>query len=225
MTKAPLPSAMRLYGTRSERLYINQSERERLIALAEDKEPSLKAFVLTLIYTGCRISEALELTESSLQKDGGILSIRTLKRRTFHMREIPVPPQLVSALEEHLRHKGGHLALSKTENYEKANPEPEKQSFPKNQNNIPLWQNEAGEPINRITAYRWIKEIMREANIHGACASPKGLRHGFGIHAVSSGVPLTLVAKWMGHSSIKTTAIYTNAVGEEERRLAGRMWG
>ena len=65
---------------------------------------------------------------------------------------------------------------------------------------------------------------MREANIHGACASPKGLRHGFGIHAVSSGVPLTLVAKWMGHSSIKTTAIYTNAVGEEERKLAGRMW-
>ena len=136
MTKAPLPSAMRLYGTRSERLYINQSERERLIALAEDKEPSLRAFVLTLIYTGCRISEALELTESSLQKDECILSIRTLKRRTLHVREIPVPPQLVSALEEHLRRKGGHLALNKTENYEKANPETENQSFPKNQNNL-----------------------------------------------------------------------------------------
>ena len=217
---------MRLYGKRAERLYINQSERERLVALAESKDPSLKAFVLTLIYTGCRISEALELTENSLQTDDGILSIRTLKRRAFHMREIPIPPQLVSALCDHIHcRKGGPLALSKTKTPEKAYPETENQFFPKSQINTALWQNEEGDPINRITAYRWIKEIMREANIHGACASPKGLRHGFGIHAVSSGVPLTLVSKWMGHSSIKTTAIYTNAVGREEREMAGRMWG
>ena len=65
---------------------------------------------------------------------------------------------------------------------------------------------------------------MREANIHSACASPKGLHHGFGIHAVSSGVPLTLVAKWIGHPSMKTTAIYTNAVREEERKLTGKIW-
>ena len=189
-------SEMRLYDQSAQRLYVNQSERARLFAVAESKPPALKALVLTLLYTGCRLSEALELTTESLQAREGILSIRTLKRRRHHMREIPVPPQLVAALSDQIGHR--HHTL--------------------------LWQSKDGQAINRITAYRWVKAIMREAHIHGQHASPKGLRHGFGIHAVSCGVPLPLVSKWMGHANIKTTAIYTNAVGVEEREMAGRMW-
>jgi hypothetical protein len=30
--------------------------------------------------------------------------------------------------------------------------------------------------------------------------------------------------KWMGHSKIETTAIYANALGEEQRQIAERMW-
>ncbi|WP_296583951.1 tyrosine-type recombinase/integrase [Xanthobacter sp.] len=55
-------------------------------------------------------------------------------------------------------------------------------------------------------------------------ASPKGLRHAFGVHAVRSGVPLILVQKWLGHEDIATTAIYTNVLGPEEREIAERMW-
>ena len=65
---------------------------------------------------------------------------------------------------------------------------------------------------------------MAQAGIVGLQVTPKGLRHGFGIHAIASGVPLNMVQKWMGHADIKTTAIYTNAVGLEERELAERMW-
>jgi integrase/recombinase XerD len=32
----------------------------------------------------------------------------------------------------------------------------------------------------------------------GPHRSPKGLRHGFGVHAISSGVPLNMLGKWMG---------------------------
>jgi integrase/recombinase XerD len=42
---------------------------------------------------------------------------------------------------------------------------------------------------------------------------PKGLRHGFGVQAVSAGIPLNLVQRWLGHSQLSTTAIYANAVG------------
>lgn len=78
--------------------------------------------------------------------------------------------------------------------------------------------------INRITAYRWIKAVMMEANITGPHATAKGLRHGFGIHAVRSGIQLNMLQKWMGHASIQTTAIYANAVGREEMELARKMW-
>lgn len=83
---------------------------------------------------------------------------------------------------------------------------------------VQLWN------VNRTTAYRWIKAIMEQAGIVGPQACPKGLRHGFGIHAIQSGIQITMLKKWMGHTSVETTAIYANAVGPEERMLARRMW-
>jgi site-specific recombinase XerD len=65
---------------------------------------------------------------------------------------------------------------------------------------------------------------MERAEIVGPQASPKGLRHGYGIHAVRSGVQLHMLQKWMGHASMTTTAIYVNAVGDEELEIADRMW-
>ena len=58
----------------------------------------------------------------------------------------------------------------------------------------------------------------------GPHASPKGLRHGFGVTAVSKGIALNMVQKWLGHSQLTNTAIYANAVGEEEQNIASKMW-
>ena len=66
---------------------------------------------------------------------------------------------------------------------------------------------------------------MRGARLDGPHASPKGLRHGFGVAAVTAGIPLNLVQKWLGHAQLTTTAIYVNAVGAEEHDIARRMWG
>lgn len=77
---------------------------------------------------------------------------------------------------------------------------------------------------SRATAWRRVCFVMDAAGIQGMHATPKGLRHGFGIRAVTAGVPLNLTQKWMGHANIATTAIYTNATGPEEREIARRMW-
>lgn len=79
-------------------------------------------------------------------------------------------------------------------------------------------------PWSRMTGYRRIREVMDSAGIVGEHASPKGLRHGFAVQAIQANVPLTLVQRWLGHADIKTTAIYTSAMGAEERSLAARMW-
>jgi site-specific recombinase XerD len=39
-----------------------------------------------------------------------------------------------------------------------------------------------------------------------------------------SGIALNMVQEWLGHAQLTTTAIYVNAVGEEERLIAMRMW-
>jgi len=79
-------------------------------------------------------------------------------------------------------------------------------------------------PWSRMTGYRRIVEVMEKARIRGNCATPKGLRHAFGIRAIQSGVPLNLVQRWLGHADMKTTAIYTSATGPEERAIAARTW-
>jgi integrase/recombinase XerD len=77
---------------------------------------------------------------------------------------------------------------------------------------------------SRTTGWRRVREVMAAAAIGGVCATPKGVRHRFGIKAVTSEVPLNMTQKWLGHTRLATTAIYTDAIGPEEQRIAERMW-
>jgi integrase len=65
---------------------------------------------------------------------------------------------------------------------------------------------------------------MGSAQITGPHATPKGLRHGFGIAAVEAQVPLHLIQRWLGHAQLSTTVLYLEAVDAEERNVARRMW-
>jgi len=77
---------------------------------------------------------------------------------------------------------------------------------------------------SRTTAWRYIKRVMRTAGITGMSAMPKGLRHAFGVKAFQCNVPPRLVQRWLGHTSMHTTAIYADVSGPEERAFAARMW-
>lgn len=79
-------------------------------------------------------------------------------------------------------------------------------------------------PWCRQTGWRRIKRLMAEAEIHGPQASPKGLRHQFGLRNAENSIPPATTQRWMGHAKPQSTAIYQQAVGEEERTLARRLW-
>lgn len=79
-------------------------------------------------------------------------------------------------------------------------------------------------PWSRGHGWRIIVRLMAEAGITGPQACPRGLRHHFGVNAVTHRVPESILQRWMGHASIRTTSIYTFAMGPEERALAARMW-
>lgn len=80
-------------------------------------------------------------------------------------------------------------------------------------------------PYGRTWGWKLIKRVMYDARIMpGPHACPKGLRHGMGVHAVLSNVPITFVKRWLGHSRLSTTEIYLEAIGPEEREIAERMW-
>jgi integrase len=58
---------------------------------------------------------------------------------------------------------------------------------------------------------------MAAAGVSGAPAMPRGLRHSFGVNAFQSNVPPNLVQRWLGLASLRTTSIYGDVIGPEER--------
>ena len=78
--------------------------------------------------------------------------------------------------------------------------------------------------FRRTYAWSRVKAVMRAAGIGDQQCKPKALRHGFAVDAVLNGVPLNIIQRWMGHARLETTAIYAGVLGEEERKLARRMW-
>ena len=198
-----ISTGMRLYDNNRQRLYINADERKRFLRASRTFFPIIRSLCLVLTYTGCRISEALRLQRQHFDLDAMVVSIPTLKRRNvFVMREVPLPEHVMQEIVR-IHMFSRHTAYGHADY---------------------LWPDKSNLPINRSTAYRYIKNVMLFAGISGAHATPKGLRHGFGVQATRARIPLHMVQKWMGHSSMATTSIYATVAGPEECQLASTMW-
>ncbi len=92
-------SAKSAYDRAGHRKYLTRAEGEKFLARASQL-PKLRAlFCLTLYYTGCRISEALNLTGIDFDLELKAVRIRSLKKRDQEeVRRIPLPAFLVSEL-------------------------------------------------------------------------------------------------------------------------------
>jgi integrase/recombinase XerD len=191
-----------LYDPLGRRLYLTPAERETFLRTALGHDRPVRTFCSLLYYTGCRISEALHLTPRRVDFADQVIIVESLKKRRKGVyRAIPVPPSLLDTLDmvhglTEIQRRGRRHELDQ-----------------------PLWS------WSRTTAWRRVVAVMQQADIvPGPHRVPKGLRHGYAIYALNKGVPLNLLSKWMGHSGMEITAIYANAVGEEQQAIAARMW-
>ena len=188
-----------LYDLHGHRKYVTEAERKLALAVARTHRPVIYTLFSTLAFSGCRLSEALEIDVSRVDFDQQSLIFRTLKKRhAAAFRLVPVPEELLQDLDQ-------VHAIARRQSDE-----------PVDSHRLWIW--------SRTHAWRVIKRILAEAGVRDAAASPKGLRHGFGVTAVTRGIPLHLVQRWLGHTQMTTTAIYADALGEEERQINARMW-
>ena len=190
-----------LFTKDGKRKYLTAEERSDFLAAAQ-KHPrrEVRSFCEVLAFTGCRISEALELTPGSIDLSTRAITFRTLKqRKRVSHRAVPVPDDLLDTLDlvheirKAIQRQGRELQQ-------------------------PLWK------WRRTQAYKHIVSVMQMAGVTGEHATPKGLRHGFGVIAATRTKNPRLVQKWLGHRDLNTTAIYMDAVGAEEREAAAQMW-
>jgi len=190
-----------LFTTEGLRKYLDDAEHHRFLAAAAALERGeVRTLCTTLAYTGCRISEALELTADRVDLSSQVITFRSLKKRGKTLyRSVPVPEShldtldLVHGLRKAQRARGGGQGL-------------------------PLWS------WGRTQATKHVWAAMAAAAITGPQASPKGLRHGFGVRLAMKTRNPRLVQRMLGHASLETTAIYMDVVGRETRDEMALTW-
>src|SRR5437868_3398969 len=87
-----------LFNVSGERKYLCAREVPRFLDASEQENAETKAFCRLLAYSGCRVSEALELTPRRLDSETSRVVFRSLKRRHSTFRAVPVPPELMASL-------------------------------------------------------------------------------------------------------------------------------
>ena len=178
-----------------QRKYLTQTERAEFLYAISALPIAKRLYCATLIYTGCRPSEASLLKPEFFDPGEAVVVIPCLKKRRPNIyRIVPVPKGYLHQM----------ITFAENKHYGTAN----KSFF--------SWQ--------RCKAYRIVKAVLVGLGHTGPRASPKALRHTYGINAILGGAPLDKLQKWMGHEDISTTSIYTDVIGPEERRLAEGTW-
>ena len=199
---------MSLFNEHGHRLYLTEQERHEFLQAAKEESRENRIFCAVLHYTGCRISEALELSPQQISISDQAIIFRTLKKRKFdnqgnikktQYRSVPVPERIIEDID---------LVFDLR-----------KKRTPKEMK-LPFWT------MSRTTAWRTVKRVMFRVGIIGPQATAKGLRHGFGVAMVTGDKPLPLhiLADLMGHSSTATTEIYTKVIGGEKQKMVLQIW-
>lgn len=159
--------------------YLEKAEVDALIACAPN--PQARLVILTQWRAGLRISEALALTAADFRMGGEHPTLVVYRGKGGRSRTVPVHAELRAAINSALAF--GSIT------------------------NGPII------PVTRQSAWRWVKQGVQRAVELGQLAPGRKvgthtLRHSFARHALSSGVPINIVSRWLGHASIQTTLIY-----------------
>ena len=150
------------------------------------------------IYYGCglRRSEGETLLINDLQADRGLLYVR--KGKAYKERLVPVATALQLRLSNYLEYARPVLLKEKN-----------RESF---------FINRRGEKITSGNLYTRLKRLMKLSGIYYSKpqAGLHTLRHSIATHLLQSGMKLEDISKFLGHSSLESTQIYTHIIHELE---------
>jgi integrase len=176
------------------RKYVGARERKLFFEATRKLKPKRQVFCQIIYYTGCRIQEAHELCPFDFDLTNGIISFECLKQRQDGIFRD------ISVPIDWLVHAAKILGLDRLEPFECA------------------WD------FSLKTGYRSVKKAMELAGIDETYANSRGLRHSFCTLHGAEKTDLKQIQKWAGHKKPETTLIYMDAVTENEREAAKRLW-
>lgn len=178
-----------VYPKKEKKLPDVLSIKEMRLILSHVRLPRYYAILSTLYSLGLRIGEGLRLTISDIDSARMLVHIRAGKGGKD--RFVPLPKKTLYILRRYwLIHRNPVLIF----------PAPGRGGIhcPKNKEHMPI-------SSVQIALSEVIKEVGIKKWVH-----PQTLRHSYATHLLEAGVNLRLIQEYLGHSSPKTTCIYTH---------------
>ncbi len=177
---------------------LTEAEVEALLSAPEVSDPlgHRDRTMLELLYaTGLRVSELINLRQSEINLNQGVLRITGKGDRE---RLIPIGEEAQRWLREFLGGPRVEILLERQTDY--------------------LFPTRRGDRMTRQAFWHIIKRYAKKAEISGKL-SPHTLRHAFATHLLNNGADLRVVQMLLGHSDLSTTQIYTHVARERMKEL------
>lgn len=144
-----------------------------------------RLIMLMLYTTGMRSSELTGLLDCNVDTRSGELKVHGKRNKD---RLIPMGEELMKEID---RYRALRRATVGTEAPE-------------------LFVLASGRPLYRKALYNIVHRLMAEADVHAGRLSPHVMRHTFATDLLNGGARLDAVSRLMGHSSLRSTQIYTH---------------
>ncbi len=179
---------------------LSEDEVESLLNAPNTDEPlgHRDRAMLELLYaTGLRVSELINLKQSQVNFNQGVLRIVGKGDRE---RLIPLGDESQRWLTDFIDGPRMEILLERQTDY--------------------LFPTRRGDRMTRQAFWHIIKRYAEKARIRKKM-SPHSLRHAFATHLLNRGADLRVVQLLLGHSDLSTTQIYTHVARERLKDLHG----
>ncbi len=158
-------------------------------ALSAVREAHFRTALATIYSCGLRLGEVCVLQVGHVH--GSLEQLRVSDGKGGVDRVVPLPGRALELLREHYRRTRPPLPW--------------------------VFADRAGTGhLVRATLQKVFKAAVRESGVNPA-ASVHTLRHSYATNLVLAGIPLPVVQKWLGHRSLRTTAVYTHLADSPPR--------
>jgi len=156
--------------------------------------------LLKLIYAcGLRLNEGVCLQVNQIDSERKVIMVR--KGKGDKDRRVPLPDTILDMLRKHWKSHRNRVWL-----------------FPSSRNGS---VSENG-PVVETTVQKAFKLALKQSGVRKK-ASVHSLRHSYATHLLEAGFNLRQIQEYLGHSSPKTTAIYTHLTEDGNRHSAVRI--
>ncbi len=178
-------------GSEKQVEVFSEKQLERLLFCIQGEANTRdRAIVLTLLYTGIRVSE---LCEIKLRYLDFLINHLKIVGKGGKVREVPLKPEVTEGIKAYL-------------------PDRADSKYAQSEN---LFLGQRG-PLQRDAVNTLLERLANKAGLD-VRLKPHTFRHTFCTRLVKKGVPLPVISKLAGHASIETTARFYLSTSKEDK--------